>query len=103
MTPVFELWHGVSFSRETFACAAASFCASVGSLKRHRRSDPILAESLFSFGQLRVGQSLSGNRIDKGVEARKRVMLDVAEIKPKRKFVDVAPDVLLVNVVIDAD
>lgn len=50
-----------------------------------------------------VGQPLAGRAINKAVEPRQRVVLDVAFVQSKRKFIDVAPKVLRAGTVINAN
>ena len=64
-----------------------------------RRARPAI---VFSFCQLRVGQTLSGNRINKQVETLQRVDFDVAEVQPESELINVAMKMLFARVMVNA-
>ena len=88
----------------SFVCSLPS--TSDDAPERCRLSDPTQRarpETLvLSFRQLRVSQTLSGNRSDKRVETLQRVDSHVAKVQPERKFVNVSVKVLFARVMVNA-
>ncbi len=56
----------------------------------------------YSLGEPFVGQALARSTVNKAIEARHRVIFDVAFIEPEGKFIDVTGKMLRAGVVIDA-
>lgn len=88
-----------------FAFFQASILPSDGMLEPHRQWRLILLVSSLdhSLDQRLVGQSLAASAINKTIQPRQGMVLDVAFVQPEREFINITAKMLAAGVMVDTD